>query len=172
VAAIENVGDVVDLLRARGGVPGGGPQVNVPKAGADGMDGNAGLQTLRGPVGAQRVRMREPLGYAGSRAAAPHQPMHADGGQGERILVAVAPDSDEQRLLVAQPDTTGERVDLHPRLERVPDSLGHGDLSLTPPLAALCRSARNAESLLLLIAFLLLRVIVGRRLIRNKSLAL
>jgi len=31
VAAVEHVGDVVDLLRACGGVPGGGPQVDVPK---------------------------------------------------------------------------------------------------------------------------------------------
>jgi hypothetical protein len=39
VAAVEHVCDVVDLLGARGGVAGGGPQVDVPEAGRNGVDG-------------------------------------------------------------------------------------------------------------------------------------
>ena len=52
VAAVEHVGDVVDLLGSRGGVAGGGPQVNVPESGGDGVHGHAGLEAVGGPVGA------------------------------------------------------------------------------------------------------------------------
>src|SRR5450755_4016274 len=37
VAAVEDVGDVVDLLGARGGVAGGGPEVDVPEPSGDGV---------------------------------------------------------------------------------------------------------------------------------------
>ena len=42
VAAVEHVGDVVDLLGAWGGVAGGGLQVDVPEPGGDGVDWDAG----------------------------------------------------------------------------------------------------------------------------------
>ena len=80
------------------------------------------------------MRVREPLGHAGGRAAATHEPVHADGGEGERLLVTVAAEADEQRLLVEQPDAAGERVDLQPRLERPLNRLGHRDLPLAPAL--------------------------------------
>jgi hypothetical protein len=123
VAAIEHVGDVVDLLRSRGGVTGGGAQVDVPEPGGDGVHGHAGLEQVRGPVGAQRLRVREPLGHAGGCAAAAHEPVHADRGEGEGLFVTVAAEADEQGVLVEQGDPAGERVDVQPRLERLPASV-------------------------------------------------
>jgi len=69
------------------------------------------------------VRVREPFGHAGGRAAATHEPVHADGGQGERLLVSVAAQPDEQGLLVEQPDAAGEGMDLEPGFERLLDGL-------------------------------------------------
>jgi hypothetical protein len=83
VAAVEHVGDVVDPLAARAGAAGGGPPFDVPEPGGDGVHRHAGLEAMGGPVGAQRVRVQEPLEHAGGRAAAAHEPVHADGGQGE-----------------------------------------------------------------------------------------
>ena len=67
MAAIEDVGDVVDPLGARRGVAGGGAQVDVPEPGGDLVHRDAGLEQVGGPVGAQRVRVREPLGHAGGQ---------------------------------------------------------------------------------------------------------
>ena len=39
-----------------------------------------------------------------------HEPVHGDGGEGERLLVAVAAEAHEQRLLVEQPNTARERM--------------------------------------------------------------
>ena len=44
MTAVEDVGDVVDPLGARGGVAGGGAQVDVPEPGGDLVDGDAGLE--------------------------------------------------------------------------------------------------------------------------------
>jgi hypothetical protein len=49
-------GDVVDALRA-----GGGPQIDVTEPGGHLVDRDAGLEAVGGPVGAQRVRVCEPL---------------------------------------------------------------------------------------------------------------
>ena len=87
------------------------------------------------PVGAQRVRVCEPLGDAGGRAAAAHEPVNSDGGEGERLLVSVTTKADEQRLLVEQPDATGKGVDLQPRLERLLDGQRPRDLALAAALA-------------------------------------
>ena len=89
VATVEHVGDLVDLLGAWGGIAGGGPQVDVPEPGRDGVHRHARLETVRSPVGTQRVRVTEPLGHASGRAAAPHEPVNANGGEGERLLVSV-----------------------------------------------------------------------------------
>src|SRR5450755_4128986 len=99
-----------NLLGAWGGVAGCGPQVDVPEPGGDGVHGHPGLEAVRGPVGAQRVRVREPLRHARRQAAAAHEPMDADGGEGERLLVSVAAEPHEQGLLVEQPDPAGEGV--------------------------------------------------------------
>ena len=82
------------------------------------------------------MRVREPLGHARGQAVAAHEPVHGDGREGERLLVAVAAEADEQRLLVEQPDAARERMDFRPRLERLLDGLGHGDLALAAALAA------------------------------------
>ena len=111
VAAIEHLGDLIDALGPRGGVAGGGAQVDVPEPRGDLVDGDAGLEQVGGPVGPERVRVREPLGHAGGLAVAAHEPVHGDGGEGERVLVAVAAEAHEQRLLVEQPDAAGERMD-------------------------------------------------------------
>jgi len=97
------------------------------------VHGHAGLEAVGGPVGAQRVRVREPLGHAGGRAPALHQPVDANGGERERPLVSVTAEPHEQRLLVEQPDAAGEGMDLQPALEL--DGQGHGDLSLAVALA-------------------------------------
>jgi hypothetical protein len=89
MAAVKHVGDLVDLLGALGGVPGGGPQVvDVPEPDRDGKNRHARLQAVGGPIGAQRVRVRKPLGHPGGRAAAAYEPMDADGGEGERLLMS------------------------------------------------------------------------------------
>jgi hypothetical protein len=136
VAAVQHVGDVVDLLGTWGGVPGGGQQVDVPEPGRDGVHRHAGLEAVRGPVGAQRVRVRQPLRHAGGRAAATHEPVHADSGQGEGLLVPVTAQPHEQGLLVEQPDAAGEGMDLQPRLERLLHGQRHRDLALATALAA------------------------------------
>jgi hypothetical protein len=82
------------------------------------------------------VRVREPLGDAGGRAAAAHESVHGDGGEGEGLFVSVAAEADEQRLLVEQSDAAGERMDLQPRLERLLHSLRHGDLAFAAAFAA------------------------------------
>jgi hypothetical protein len=64
---------------------------------------DAGLETLGGPVGAQRVRVREPLGHAGGRAAAPHEPVYTDGGEGEGLLVTVAAEADDSGCSSSSP---------------------------------------------------------------------
>jgi hypothetical protein len=115
VAAVQHVGDLVDLLGAWGGIPGGGPQVNVAEPGRDGVHRHAGLETVRSPVGTQRMRVAEPLRHASGRAAAPHDSMHGDGGQGERLFMSVAPQPDEQGLLVQQPDAAGEHYEREDR---------------------------------------------------------
>ena len=56
--------------------------------------------------------------------------------KGERVLVAVAAEAHEQRLLVEQPDAASERMDGRPRLERLLDGLRDGDLPLAAALAA------------------------------------
>jgi len=62
--------------------------------------------------------------------------VHGNGGEGERILVAVAAETHEQRLLVEQPDAASERMDGRPGLERLLDGLRDGDLALAAALAA------------------------------------
>ena len=100
------------------------------------MDGDAGLEQVGGPVGAERVGVREPVGHAGGMAVAAHEPVHSDSGEGARVPVAVAAEADEQRLLVEQPDTAGERMDRDPGLQCVLDGLGDRDLALPAALAA------------------------------------
>jgi hypothetical protein len=126
VAAVEHVGDLVDLLGAWGAVAGGGPQVDVPEPGGDRVHWHAGLEAVGGPVGAQRVRVRDPLRHARRQAAAAHKPMDADGGKGERLFVSVTAEPHEQRLLIEHPDAAGERVLLahRPGLFPKPSHLG------------------------------------------------
>jgi hypothetical protein len=106
--------------------------------GRDGVNGHASLEALRGPVGPQRMRVRELVGDARGRAATAHKPMNGDRGEGERRLVAVAAKADKQGLLVKQSDAAGERVDRRPRLQRRLHGLRDGDLALA--------SARGAAS--------------------------
>jgi hypothetical protein len=134
MAAVEHVGDVVDAFGPRGGVAGGGAQVDVAEPCGDLVYGHAGLQEVGGPVGPERVRVRQPLRYSSAVAVAAHEPVHRDRGEGERFLVAVAAEPDEQRLLVEQGDGTGERVGRSPRLNRLLYDLGHGDLTFAPTL--------------------------------------
>ena len=136
MAAVEHLGDVVDALGARGGVAGGGAQVDVAQAGGDLVHGDAGLEQMRSPVRTQRVRMREALGHSSRQARAAHEPVHRHGGEGERLLIAVAAETHEQRLLVEKPDPAGERVDRGPGLERLLHGLGDWHLALATALAA------------------------------------
>jgi hypothetical protein len=61
--------------------------------------------------------------------------VNANGGEGQRLLVSVAAEADEQRLLIEQPDAACEGVDLQPRLERPLHSLGHRHLALATAFA-------------------------------------
>ena len=67
---------------------------------------------------------------------AAHEPVHGNGGEGERHLVAVATEAYEQRLLVEQADAVSQGVDLEPALERLLDGVGDGDLAFAAALAA------------------------------------
>ena len=66
------------------------------------MHGDAGLEQMGGPVGPERVRVRQPLGHPGGLAVAAHEPVDSDGGEGKRVLIAMAADPDEQWLVVEQ----------------------------------------------------------------------
>ena len=110
MATIEDLRDLIDPLGARRGVPRGRPEVDVPEPGGDLVDGDAGLEKVGSPVGPERVRMRQPLGHPSGVAVATHEPVHGDGREGERLFAAVAAEAHEQRLLVEQPDPTGERM--------------------------------------------------------------
>jgi hypothetical protein len=44
MAAVEHVGDLVDLLGSWGGIAGGGPQVDVPEPGRDGSSATGGIE--------------------------------------------------------------------------------------------------------------------------------
>jgi hypothetical protein len=48
MAAIEDVSDLGDLLRARGGVAGGRAQVDMPEPGGDGVHRHPGLEAVGG----------------------------------------------------------------------------------------------------------------------------
>jgi hypothetical protein len=81
--------------------------------------------------------VRETLGRTGGQTRSAHESVYRHGGEGERLLVAVAAETDEQRLLVEQPDASRERVDLEPGLERgLLDSVRDRHLALAAALAA------------------------------------
>ena len=107
----------------------------MPEPRGDLVDRDAGLEQVAGPVGPERVRVREPFGHPGGLALAAHEPVHGDGGEGERVLVAVAAEAREQRLLIEQSDAARERMDGRPGLERLLDGFGE-DLALAAGLAA------------------------------------
>ena len=133
VTAVKHLGDLIDPFGARGGEAGSRAEVDVPEPRGDLVDGDAGLEQVGGPVGPECVWVREPLGYAGGPARAPDEAVHRDGGEGERILIAVAAEAHKQRLLVEQPDTPRERMDCRPRLERLRTASGTGTSRSRPP---------------------------------------
>ncbi len=136
VAAIEHIGDLIDALRTRSGVTSGGAQIDVTEAGRNLVDADPGLEAVRGPVGPQRVWVREPLRYASDTAGAADKPVHSLGRESDRILVGVTTQPHEQRMLITQPNPTGERMNLDPRVDRLLHCLGHRDLTLAPTLTA------------------------------------
>ena len=79
--------------------------------------------------------MRQPLRHAGGQGVAADEPVHGDGGEGEGVLIAVAAEPDEQRLLVKQRNPSGKRMYFEPGLDGLLDRLGHGDLPLAAALA-------------------------------------
>jgi hypothetical protein len=80
------------------------------------------------------VRVGKAFGHPGSQAVAAHDPVDGDGGEGEGLLVAVAAEAHEQRLVVEQRDVAGERMDVEPRVERLLDGLGTGTSRSRPPV--------------------------------------
>ena len=136
MAPVEDLGDLVDALGARGGVAGGGAQVDVPQARGDLVDRDAGLKAAGGPVGAEGVWVREPVRDARGETVPAHDPMHGDSGQGEGLLMGVAAEPYEQRLLVEQRDAARERMDCRPRLECLLGRFGDRNFALAPALAA------------------------------------
>jgi hypothetical protein len=134
MAAVEHVGDLVDLLQACGGVAGGGPQVDVPEPGRDRVHRHARLQAMGGPVGTQRVRVAEPLGHASGHAAAAYEPVHAHGGQGERLLVSVAAQPDKQRGSSSNPTPRATGCALTHASSACCTAKGNGTSRSRPPL--------------------------------------
>src|SRR5947208_119233 len=84
---------------------------------------------------ARETRWSRAIPISGAAPAA-DEAVHGHGGEGERLLIAVAAEAHEQRLLVEQPDTPHERMDCRPRLERLLDSLRDGDLTFAAALPA------------------------------------
>src|SRR4051794_22524543 len=76
VAAVEDIGDVVELVAVLGRVPARGPQVRVPKTSRRAVDGHAVVEQRGGPIGAQGVWMREALGHAGGERAGANELVH------------------------------------------------------------------------------------------------
>src|SRR4051812_35662203 len=66
MAAVEDIGDVVDAVGVVGGIAACSAQVGVAEAGGDAMDRYAVFEQRRRPIGPQGVRMREPRRHAGS----------------------------------------------------------------------------------------------------------
>ena len=89
--------------------------------------------------------MRKPFRHPSRLAVAAHEPVHGDGGKGKRVLVAVAAEAHEQRLLVEQANAAGERMHLEPGLKGLLDGLGDGDLALAAALAAHVEAARDEQ---------------------------
>jgi len=75
---------------------------------------------MRGPVGPERVRVRQPIGHASGLPVTTHEPMHGHGGEGEMLLVAVAAEAHKQGLLIEHPDAASERVGGPPPTPRAP----------------------------------------------------
>jgi hypothetical protein len=76
---------------AWGGVADGGPQVDVPEPGRDGVHGHARLETVRSPVGTQRVRVAEPGRERRRPRSCDARAVNANGGEGERGRGGEAP---------------------------------------------------------------------------------
>lgn len=58
----------------------------MPESRRHDVHGDAGLEEVRGPVGAQGVRMREALRHGGAQAVAPHELVDRLAGEGEGIF--------------------------------------------------------------------------------------
>src|SRR5664279_5681236 len=70
VAAVKQVGDLVQVLRPRGGVAGGGPQVDVTEPGRDRMHGHAWPPGNGWPCrGTAKIRLKSALGRSEARKA-------------------------------------------------------------------------------------------------------
>lgn len=125
MAPVEHVSNVVDLIDPDRRVPAGGPQVGVPEPGCR-------------PVGAQRVRVREPVSHTGGEAVAPDEIEHGLGRQRlRRLAAAMASEPDEQRLLIAQATgAAGERMRRKPGLERGKRFPGDRELAFGAAFAA------------------------------------
>lgn len=76
------------------------------------MNRGAGLEWVRGPVGPQRVRVREAFRDAGGEAVTADEPVDRLSGQRLRFFAAVTAEPHEQRMLVAQASRLRERCAL------------------------------------------------------------
>jgi hypothetical protein len=65
MATVEHVGDVVDAFGTWSGIACGCAQIHMPQASGHLVNRNARLETMGGPVGPERVRVREAIGNAG-----------------------------------------------------------------------------------------------------------
>ena len=100
------------------------------------MDRDAGLKAAGRPVRPQRMRVRKPVRDASGETVTADDPVHGDRRQRQGLLVGVAAEAHEQRLLVEQRDAAGERVDRRPRVECLLGRFGDRNLALASALAA------------------------------------
>ena len=115
IAAVEDVGDVVDAFGTRRGISRGGAQVDVTEASRDLVDRDARLETVGGPVGPERVGMSEAVWHAGGQAFAVHEAVDGLTRECDRVLMDVTADPHEQRTQQGGPRAPGARPDSAPR---------------------------------------------------------
>jgi hypothetical protein len=86
MATVQDNGDLIRALRPGRGIAGSGPQVDVPEPSRHLVHRYTGLQAVGSPVGPERVRVREPLGYSRRCTASAHEPVLRRQRTAERVV--------------------------------------------------------------------------------------
>lgn len=135
VPTVDHVSQLASGVGAYGGVAAGGPQVGMPEAGLDLVDGGAVLKQAGGPVGPQRVRVAQPLGDPSRKPRLMDEFVDGLGRQRlRRLAAAMTAEAHEDRLLVEQAAAADQWVDGQPGVEGGWVSSGTSTWRSVPPL--------------------------------------